>query len=165
MDARDLYYIIEAHTFWYVNPNKAFRKWDGKTPYYVHPLWCATMIATETALDERTREEGILALLYHDVLEDTRQPLPGWLSDRVKGLIEGMTFKNGSSQEMQEIWSRPREVRLYKLYDKASNLLDGVWMDEQKRKKYQDYTRNLLEDAEQNYGALNITRIVRGILQ
>ena len=123
------------------------------------------MIATETALDERTREEGILALLYHDVLEDTRQPLPGWLSDRVKGLIEGMTFKNGSSQEMQEIWSRPREVRLYKLYDKASNLLDGVWMDEQKRKKYQDYTRNLLEDAEQNYGALNITRIVRGILQ
>lgn len=164
MEQRDVDYVIEAHRDHSAEPHKAFRKWDGKTPYHVHPIWCATMIATETTLDDKTREDGVLTLLYHDVLEDTNRPLPDWLSLRVKTLIGEMTFRKGSSQEMQEIWEKTQEVRLYKLYDKVSNLLDGNWMNDEKRKACSDYTRRLCEDAERNYGILNITEIGRAIV-
>ena len=161
MHQRDINYVIEAHRDNPRKNNKAFRKWDGKTPYHIHPLWCATMLATETSLPDKIREEGVQVLLYHDVLEDTTQLLPDWLSNRVTELIEGMTFEGGSSQEMKEIWNKPPGIRLYKLYDKVSNLLDGIWMGEGKRKMYLDYTKRLGEEVELRYGVLNITKMAR----
>ncbi len=165
MEQRDINYIIEAHRDCARKASKGYRKWDGKTPYHTHPIWCATMLATETSLPAEIRLEGIQALIYHDILEDTTRPLPDWLSSRVAQLIEQMTFHGGSSQEMQEIWSKPGEVRLYKLYDKVSNLLDGSWMDEKKRGAYESYTRRLIEEVERSYGILNITRIGRAIVK
>jgi hypothetical protein len=162
MEQRDLTYIIEAHTNHPRKQSKAFRKWDGKTPYYIHPVWCATMILTETTLPENTRQEGAQALLYHDLLEDTDKPLPDWLSDRVKGIIQDMTFPGGSAQEMQEIWTKPQVVRLYKLYDKISNLLDAYWMSEAKLAEYKVYTSKLRQDVLERYGSLNITKIMMG---
>jgi len=159
MEQKDLDYVIEAHRDFSKSNSKAYRKWDAKTPYYTHPIWCASMIASETSLSETVRNEGIQALLYHDVLEDTNLPLPDWLSKRVVDLVAEMTFYNGSSQEMQEIWDKSKEVRLYKLYDKVSNLLDGCWMSEEKRRKYEEYTKRLCEDVEENYGQLNIIKI------
>ena len=156
-------WVIEAHRDHPKKLSKATRKWDGKTPYAMHPIWCATTLLHETALDGQTREEGALALLYHDILEDTFEPLPPLLSDRVKELVNHMTFEGGNAQEMQEVWTKPKEVRLYKVYDKVSNLLDGCWMSLEKRAAYDDYTRRLTEDAERNYGKLNITRIARAI--
>jgi hypothetical protein len=163
LSGKDLSNIILAHAKYPEKPKKAFRKWDGKTPYATHPIWCATTISTETNLDEKTRLEGYLALLYHDVLEDTITLLPNDLPERVKQLVQEMTFQGGSKQEMQEIWTRPREVILYKLYDKVSNLLDGSWMDTEKRKEYEEYTQKLAEDVMKNYGKLNITRIAKAI--
>ncbi|MFH1917249.1 MAG: hypothetical protein ABIJ21_08370 [Nanoarchaeota archaeon] len=80
MRQRILNYNIEAHQDHPRKPSNASRKWDGRTPYYIHPIWCATMLATETTLSEKIRLEGIHALLYHDILEDTTQSLPEWLS-------------------------------------------------------------------------------------
>ncbi len=150
---------MDAHTNHARKPNKAFRKWDGKTPYYIHPIWCATTIATETKLDETVRNEGIQTLLYHDLLEDTTKELPEWLSPRIKYLVEEMTFEDGSKQEMKEIWNKPNEVKLYKLYDKVSNLLDGSWMDEEKRKNYENYTGKLCEEIKKMCGDLNIVKM------
>lgn len=163
MEQRDIRWVIRAHTEYPTQPSKAFRKWDEKTPYSMHPIWCASMIATETSLDEKTREEGIQVLLYHDVLEDTTLLLPQGLSLRVVQLIHEMTFGGGSKQEMQEIWGKPREIKLYKLYDKVSNLLDGSWMDDDKWNSYSEYTRRLCDDVKRNYLGLNITRIAREI--
>ncbi len=164
MEQKDLDYVIEAHRDYSVKPSNAFRKWDGQTPYSHHPIWCATMLSTETTLDKTVRDEGVLTLLYHDVLEDTTRKLPDWLSTRVQNLIGDMTFYGGSSQEMQEIWEKPKEVRLYKLFDKVSNLLDGSWMSEEKRRSYNDYTQRLCQDVERNYGKLNITKLAREIV-
>lgn len=161
MEDKDITYVINAHTNHPSKPSKAFRKWDGKTPAYMHPLWCATTIAAETNLDEITRYEGELALLYHDVLEDTTLQLPNWLSERIKVLVGEMTFPGGMAQEMKDVWDKSKETRLYKLYDKIHNLLDGAWMDEEKRKGYEEYTRRLCEDVERNYGELNITRMMK----
>lgn len=157
--------MIEAHQNHPRKSNKAYRKWDGATPYFNHPLWCATTISTETNLDDKTRNEGYLSLLYHDVLEDTTQKLPEGLEERIIQLVENMSFEKGNGQERWEIWEKPREVRLYKLYDKVSNLLDGSWMSDEKRQEYVKYTQELCQDVEQNYGDLNITRIARGLLK
>jgi len=163
MKLKDLQNVVMAHTDMPTKPSKAVRKWDGRTPYYIHPIWCAATLATETTLDEITREEGVQALLYHDILEDTTT-LPEELSERVKYLVREMTFEGGSEQEMEGIWEKPTEIKLLKLYDKVSNLLDGIWMDTEKRKTYMEYTKRLCKEVEQNYGELNITRIARAIV-
>ena len=63
-----------------------------------------------------------------------------------------------------EVLNKSPEIRLLKLYDKTSNLMDGIWMDEEKRERYVEYTSRLCQDVEQNYGELNITRIARAII-
>jgi len=68
------------------------------------------------------------------------------------------------TQEMVEVWNREPKIRLFKLYDKISNLLDSSWMTPEIIEIYTSYTKKLLEDVEQNFGQLNITRIARAIL-
>ncbi len=160
---KDIEYIVKAHENYARKESKKYRKWDGETPYYVHPLWCAMTIASETRLDKRTRDEGYLALLYHDILEDTTAYISEECGKHIRQIVEDMTFKS-SEEEMKKIWDKPKEIRLYKLYDKVNNLMDGCWMDLEKREKYKEYTRELCEDVEINYGQLNITIIAKGIL-
>lgn len=162
--ALEICFALYAHETQAKKPSKAVRKWDGKTPYGVHPLWCATTLLHETALPEDVRQRGAEALLYHDIPEDTTQTtlLEGTPSD-VLQLVVDMTFAGGSAEEMELVWERSKEVRLLKLYDKVSNLLDGAWMDALKREKYQQYTRRLADDVALNYGELNIVRIARAL--
>lgn len=155
--------VMKAHKDYAKKPSKAYRKWDGKTDYSIHPIWCAMTIAAETSLDELTRNEGVKALLYHDVLEDTNY-LPN-LEERIYYLVKEMTFEGGSKQEMMDIWNKPKEVRLYKIYDKVSNLMDASWMSEEKRKEYEAYLEKLVIDVEKNYGELNITLMAKAIIK
>lgn len=166
----DLNYVIRAHHTSARQPHKAYRKWDGVTPYSIHPIWCAMMILSEPSLADGMRRNGALALLYHDIAEDTYAPLPSWLSPEVKRMVEGMTFFGGSKEEMEKVWERPQAIRLLKLYDKVHNLLDGrnTWMpkkeDPKYRQKYEGHTLRLCADVERNYGRLNITKLARKIL-
>lgn len=130
----------------------------------------------ETELPESIdRETGALALLWHDVAEDTTQgpeSIPDWIcshKDRlvVVELVRQMTFTGeaGSTAiEIQEIWDRPPIIRLLKLYDKTSNLLDGTWMSDEKwNEQYVPYVLELADDVEANFGKLNIVRIARAV--
>ena len=152
-------YCISAHCR-PVKPSKAVRKWDGKTPYSVHPIWCATMILHETALAEDIRVDGSQALLFHDVLEDTLAELPNYLSERVKNLVQDMTFES-SDEEMLKVWDKPIEVKLFKLYDKVSNLMDASWMSPEKQRKYREYTNRLTQEVQTHYGELNIVKLAK----
>lgn len=118
------------------------------------------MIRQEPLLSEEIRIEGSQALLYHDVLEDTTEELPPWLSQRVRALVQDLTFSS-SEDEWENLWKKDKKVRLLKLYDKASNLMDGVWMKPERRQEHQAHLRKLCEDVEENYGELNITRLAR----
>ena len=51
MELADIIYMAEAHRYYPAKPSKAVRKWDNKTPYFIHSLLCAAMISTETKLD------------------------------------------------------------------------------------------------------------------
>ena len=73
-----------------------------KTPYYIHPLWCATTLLTEEKLSEEIRRIGSQALLLHDVFEDTTAGLPEDTEDEVRRLVMDMTF-NTSDQEVENI--------------------------------------------------------------
>ncbi len=153
---------ITGHADYATKPSKAIRKWDGKTPYGIHPVWCAMTVLTETSLPEDLRVRIAQALLFHDFLEDTTAKLPDMLTDGVRELVDEMTFES-SAVEMQEVWSRSAEAKLAKVYDKTSNLLDGSWMTQEKRAQYADYLLRLCEVVEKAYGPLNIITIARAI--
>ena len=161
LSEKDLLYIIEAHRN--SEDKKSTRYWDRKTPYSIHPIWCAMTLLHETSFPEELRRDGSQALLYHDVLEDTVYTLPDWLSERVQGIVRDLTFES-SQEEMEKIWAKSPEVRLLKLYDKTSNLMDGIWMGHEKRGRYAEYTLRLCRDVERNYGELNITKIAKAII-
>jgi len=116
---------------------------------------------------KKRRTECALALLFHDFKEDTTAALPKWLPRGVVGLVNSMTFSGevGSTAiEMQQIWKRRSIVRLLKLYDKVSNLMDGVWMSDEKwDMQYVPYVLQLATDVEKNYGDLNIVRVARAV--
>lgn len=157
-------FVLYAHQNLAKASENTVRGFDNETPYSVHPVWCATTIAAEPSLSRDLRIEGAIVLLYHDVNEDTTAVLPDSLPLAVRQSIEHMTFLGGMEQEMKEIWDKEPKIRLFKLYDKISNLLDATWMSHDYRKKYVNHTKNLLIDIEQQFGSLNITRIAHAIV-
>jgi len=163
MEIRDLAYVIEAHETKAREPENKFRSFDDRTPYSVHPIWCASMIRQEPSLPEDVRLRGGQALLYHDVPEDTTAELPDWLDDDVRTLVSELTFES-SEDEWANVWDRGKEVRLLKLYDKVSNILDSVWMAPDRRLQHLTHLRKLCDDVERNYGELNITKLARTFL-
>lgn len=66
-------------------------------------------------------------------------------------------------QERDELWSRSKEIKLLKLYDKVSNLLDGAWMKPDKWNVYVEHTKRLAVDVELGFGLLGIVKIARAI--
>ena len=148
-------FSIRAHKDYSKKPEDAFRKWDNQTPYSVHSLWCMMMFLQETRLPKSiNRENCALALAFHDVKEDTTIELPDWLSKEAVKLVELMTFekedeKTSTEIEIAEVWNRPKTIRLLKLYDKVSNLLDGSWMSDEKwNEQYVPYVLQLVDDVE-----------------
>lgn len=160
IDAADFAKI--AHINYPRTPTDRVRFHDKQTPYIVHPIWCAMTILTETDLDETVRLNGYLALMWHDILEDTTIPLPTATDEAVKELVINMTFKS-FEEETILLWERSPLVRLLKLYDKTSNLLDASHLSEEKWNRYTALTRRLLEDVNCNYGNLNIVKIANAI--
>ena len=92
-------WIIDAHQNYPKKPGGDIRYWDKKTPYSIHPIWCAMTMLTETKLPEELRINGAIALLYHDVLEDTTKGLPDNLPSKVVEMISDMTFHGGIEEE------------------------------------------------------------------
>ncbi|MEK7543764.1 MAG: hypothetical protein AAB557_02770 [Patescibacteria group bacterium] len=157
-------YSIRAHKFHSKTIQNSYRLWDKKTPYFIHPLWCAMTILTETTLPPNIRRAGAITLLYHDVLEDTTMKLPPGIPQTIRAYINDMTFYGGIDEEIQMIWNKAPQIRLFKLYDKVSNLLDASWMPSKLRKIYTAYTKKLVLDVKNNFGTLNISAIAQSIL-
>jgi (p)ppGpp synthase/HD superfamily hydrolase len=155
-------HAIRAHTHFPNTPRDAVRLWDRRTPYVIHPIWCATTLLTETRLPEAIRFPGALALLWHDTLEDTRLPLPAEAEPAVRQLVEEMTFAS-LDEELERLWERSATAQLLKLYDKTSQFLDGTWLPDRRWNQLVAHTRRLEQSAVAAYGELNIVRIARAV--
>lgn len=151
-----------AHSANGLTPDDAVRFHDRATPYLVHPLWCAASLLQESALPQDLRQRGSVALLWHDTLEDTSLPLPQTASEAIAQLVQDMSFES-FEEETQGLWSKSQEVKLLKLYDKVSNLLDGHWLKQEKWNTYVNHTLRLCAEVEQTYGVLNIVKMAKAI--
>ncbi len=152
-------FCIDSHTDKPLKPSKAFRKWDQKTLYATHSIWCAMTILTETSLPEDVRYKGYQVLMLHDILEDTDiDDLTSIVSEDIIQSVKDMTFES-SAAEMSQIWDKDVFIKLLKLYDKVSNLLDGTWMDKEKMDRYRYYVKRLARAVWLAYGDLNIVKI------
>jgi hypothetical protein len=160
---RAISFTLEAHARRSRQPKLAVRYWDRQTPYAVHPIWCAMTLLSEPALPAEVRVPGALALLYHDVLEDTTAKLPDDTPEEVVQLVHELTFRS-FDQEVVDLWSRSDTAKLLKLYDKASNLLDAVDMRPERRSLHREHARKLCDFVERRYGGLNIVHIARALL-
>jgi hypothetical protein len=160
--AAAIQYSILAHSKFSNTPREACRFWDGVTPYAIHPIWCAATLLTETTLPEAIRYPGYLALLWHDILEDTQLGLPPDVRPEVQILVEEMTFVN-FEDELVRLWERSDTTKLLKLYDKTSILLDAAWMSNERWNLVVAHTQKLLAFVLPNYGELNIVRMARAI--
>ena len=136
------------------------RKWDRNIPYWIHPLWCASMILSEPLLSEIQRHRGALALLYHDAAECERGAM---IPSSVLELVDDMTFE-GFDEEMQLLMSKSDFVILLKLYDKTHNLLDGHWMSKERKSEYRVHTLRLIEHVRGVYGDLQICKMARMLI-
>lgn len=145
------------------------RPGGGKNFYFTHPLWCCMMMLLEPTLPDDIRLPGALALLFHDVLEDTTVPLPDTLPPEVKELVAKLTVAkeakyNYSSWEKEKrtITHKPPLIQLLKLYDKVSSLYDASVKEE----RYQEWVRIVEEmttTVEKTYGTLRIVLMARSI--
>jgi len=160
--AAAIQHTIRAHSKFPNTPREAIRLWDGVTPYAIHPIWCATTLLAETTLPEAIRYPGYLALLWHDILEDTRLGLPPDVRPEVRTLVEEMTFVN-FEDELVRLWGRSDTTKLLKLYDKTSLLLDAVWMSDTRWNLVVEHAQKLMTFVSANYGELNIVRMARAI--
>jgi len=88
--------------------------------------------------------------------------LPDDASDTVKQLVQDMTFQN-FDDEVAHLWEKSDTVKLLKLYDKTSILLDAIWMENAKWNKHVEHARKLLDFVVNKYGELNIVKIARVI--
>ena len=154
-------YVMAAHQMCPRKPENAFRKFDGVTPYAVHPLWCATMAAAEPLLPPETRDLDAQVLLLHDVTEDTLAPFPTWVSDEVRAAHADMVFESRAA-EMARIWVRTPGTRRRKLFDKASNYLTLLGT---LNPDYDKYVLRLADTVEKDAGSrLNIVKIIRALV-
>lgn len=151
-----------AHSTYGNSPQDAIRFHDRLTPYLVHPLWCAASLLQEATLPLKLRKIGYVALLWHDTLEDTTLKLPEGTLPEIKKFVEDMSFASFDDERI-ELWSRSPEIKLFKLYDKVSNLLDANWMKVEKLNMYVEHTLRLARDVEQNFGLLNIVKMAKAI--
>ena len=140
--------------------SKQNRKWDKSVPYWIHPLWCASMILCESRLTKPQRHKGALALLYHDAREIGKQAM---IPLSVTSLVTDMSF-TGFDEEMQLLMARGDFVILLKLYDKTHNLLDGHWMTNKRKNEYKVHTLRLIEHVRRVYGNLQICDLARSLI-
>ncbi len=160
-----IHYAIRAHGS-LAKEGCAVRKFDGKTPAVTHLLDCWTEILNEPRLSEGDRAAGSLALLFHDVIQDTTVPPPDFLSPRVLQLVQDMTYKGGTEEEMVHIWEKEPFVILLKLYVKYSNWKTMGWATEAKKTSYRDYIQRLIDAVVLVYGPdLNVVRAAQALIR
>ena len=159
-------FVLSAHQDHSKIPSKAFRRFDGKTPFGIHPVWAALTFFHEENLNEDIRVRGTKALLGHDLTEDTTVELPAWCMEAgVKELIDALSYTT-KDEKFTEVWNRGDEALLLAAYDVTGNLMNQTGFDStERRERYALHVQKIIESVEKKWGQLNIVKIAKGLLQ
>ena len=152
------------------SPNQTYRQ-DGKVPYMMHPLWCASMLITDTQIPWEQREIGFKALILHDVLEDTSLELPSWIESEVREAVQAMTFEN-HKQALREYENKTPFIKLLMLYDELSSMYEnhvGVFnnsvVKKVKRRLWKEFTIKGIKEVEKEYGNIRIVQVGKAVME
>jgi hypothetical protein len=157
--------IFRLHSEFPKKPEKAFRKFDGCTPYGVHPTLAAMIFLHEESLPENFRVRGAKALLCHDLIEDTTASLPDWCSEpEVESLVQELTFSEHFNPST-EIWNRSENAILLKFYDVVVNLMCVGKMSPERIAERKKHAIEHYSWVFNHYPNLEIIKIAKGLLQ
>lgn len=156
--------VFHLHSNFAKTPEKASRKFDGKTPYGVHPTLAAMLLLHEETLPEDFRVLGAQVLLGHDLIEDTTASLQGWCKEPdVESLIRELTFAENQDSSV-EIFNRSAVAILLKFYDAVVNLMCTGKMDPKRREERRARAMEHLIWVETRHPELEIVKIAHGLL-
>lgn len=150
--AKELMHVALLHQERAVSNRGRVRSHDLCTPFAVHPLQCALAVLSEPKLDGELRVKLFDVLLHHE-LEVQTGIKPDFLPLPIQEMIRSMRCL--SRGELG--WSAPPEIRLAKLYSLTFNVLDGEIQSE----SFTDFLGRLVQDAETEFGQLNIVDMGR----
>lgn len=159
----DVFFLHQAQAR---TPEKAFRRFDGVTPYGVHPTLAATIFLHEESLPEDFRMCGCKALLAHDLFEDTNiTGFPRWCDNQVtRNLVSELTFIEGEDPSV-EIWNRSDQAKLLKFYDVVINLMCVGKMAPERIQYRYEQAKIHLAWVHEHYPKLEIVKIAKGLLE
>lgn len=145
------------------NTRHDFRQ-DGKVPFIIHPIWCASTLLNDQRIPFKERELGYQVLLLHDVLEDTDLNIDNVVEPEVIKYVQEMT--HDSWEDEQNIENKSNFIKLLKLCDKIASIYDETVKNEpQKRKEWKALTQKLLVDVENHYGNIRLVTLAKAILK
>jgi hypothetical protein len=136
---------------------------NGKIPFMMHPLWCASILVTDTRIPYDERETGFKALILHDVYEDTSLELPDWVEPKVKNMVKELTFKN-SDHALKTAQSKPINVKLLLLVDGLSNMYEEH-VTLKRRKIWKQKVKAVTKEIEAHYGNIRVVQLAKAMIQ
>lgn len=136
---------------------------EGKVPFIIHPIWCASVLLTDTRIPFEEREKGFKALILHDVLEDTGMKLPKWVEPEVRQIVKELSFKS-SDHALKASKSKPIYIKLLLLIDKLSSMYEEQ-VSPQRRKKWKASSKALMKEVEKHYGNVRVVQIAKVIIK
>lgn len=160
-------------------PKFAKRTHDGATSALWHALWAASQVMHELALPRNTRIVGLYTELLHDVREDSdisKHQFDDYCRQRfdcgrwVAGYVDTMTHKSFLLQAKAYYGGTAGPLtKLFTLYDKVSNLMDGTWMSVELLSEYLRFVEWLLDEVSRDYaeiaGSLWIIPFARAVVE
>ena len=123
--------ILKATKFSALKHQNQKRK-DGKTPYIIHPISVAMILAEIGGVDDK---EILSAALLHDTMEDTdttADEIEREFGARVRSIVEELTdnkLLSYSERKQLQIDHAPKlskDATLVKIADKISNITDVI---------------------------------------
>ena len=149
-------------------PQKATRRFDGATPAGVHSVLLAMLVLHEESLPEELRVKVAVALLGHDMPEDTHlrlEELPFWIKKyNALKLVEALTFDE-SEDKFAKIWELGDEVILAELFDAVGNLLCAKGVKPERMTYRRAMVGKMVVHIGHIWPDLDILKIAKGLLQ
>ena len=135
------------------------RRKDGKTPYIIHPISVAMILADIGSIEDL---EILSAALLHDTLEDTDtsgDELENFFGSRVRIIVEELTDNDMltfSQRKQMQIDNAPylsKDATLVRIADKISNVSDVIenpppeW-NQKRCNKYVDWAEAVMNNCQ-----------------
>lgn len=159
-----LKFVFKAHNEQDITHDELFRQF-GKTPYPTHCLLAAQLLLSDQRVPWKERKLGYLALLLHDIKENTAAELPDWVDPQVKKLVNELALdrSNNDATTEQQVLNKPDSIKLLILVDMLSNLYEEH-VKLQHRKIWIAGMKKLMHILESEYGKTRVFTIARALI-